>query len=116
MQRVTLYRWLLAAGSLLFALLVAELVCRMLVRPQPTLRFQQDVTELEGLKLHAATRMIQNDAELFWRLAPNTTLSDDAWPFFGVISNGQSLREDQEIALPKPAGLSRRAIIAKIIA
>ena len=107
LKRVTLYRWLLAAGSLLFALLLAELACRVFVRPQPTLRFQQDVAELEGLRLHAATRMIQNDAELFWRLAPNTRLPDDAWPFFGLVSNGQSLREDHEIPLPKPAGQVR---------
>ncbi|MCA9270152.1 MAG: hypothetical protein KDA41_16840, partial [Planctomycetales bacterium] len=35
------------------------------------------------------------------------TLPGDAWPFFGVISNGQSLREDHEIPLSKPPGKIR---------
>jgi lysophospholipase L1-like esterase len=102
MKRVTLYRYSLAFGSLLFALAIAELTCWMFVPPQPSLRFQQDVAELNGLKLDAAAGMIQNDTELFWRLAPNTKLPKDGWPFFGVIANAESLREDHEIPLPKP--------------
>lgn len=47
------------------------------------------------------TDIIENDPELFWRLAPNITLPDTSWPFFGVISNGQGLREDHEIPLQK---------------
>ena len=44
------------------------------------------------------------DPELFWRFAPNIRLPADYWPLFGVLSNGQGLREDHDIAIPKPAG------------
>jgi len=52
--------------------------------------------------LNEAAGMIQNDSELFWRLAPNTRLPEKSWPFFGIISNWQSLREDHEIERKKP--------------
>jgi lysophospholipase L1-like esterase len=42
--------------------------------------------------------------ELFWTFTPNTRLPDDHWPLFGVLSNGQHLREDHEIPVTKPAG------------
>jgi lysophospholipase L1-like esterase len=74
---------------------------------KPNLRFQQDVSELQNLQLHEASRMIHNDPELFWRLAPNKRLPDDSWPFFGIISNGQSLREDHEIPRDKPTDETR---------
>lgn len=102
--RVKFQRYLLAAGAFVFALLLAELACRLFIAPAPTLRFEQDVDELQGLKLDDAAQMIQTDSELFWRLTPHTKLPDQAWPFFGTIANGQSLREDHEIPLEKPAG------------
>ena len=105
--RAKLYRYLLAAGSCLFALLIAEVACRLFFQPSPTLRFEQDIDELQGMKLNEAAQIIQNDAELFWRLAPNTKLPDIAWPFFGMVANGQSLREDHEIPLDKRAGETR---------
>lgn len=103
-KRINLYRCLLAVGSTLFALVLAEVGCRLLLPLQPSMRFQQDVDELQGMKLDDAARMIRNDPELFWRLVPNTQLSDDLWPFFGVIANGQGLREDHEISRQKPPG------------
>lgn len=105
--RAKLYRYLLAASSCLFALFLAEVACRIFFSPSPTLRFKQDIDELRGMKLDEATQIIRNDAELFWQLAPQTTLPANAWPFFGVVANGQSLREDHEIPLQKPAGETR---------
>lgn len=88
-------------------LLLAEIVCRNFIPLKPSIRFQQDINELQGLKLVEASRMIQNDPELFWKLAPDTRISDDAWPFLGTTSNGQSLREDHEIPLEKLARQTR---------
>lgn len=106
-SRAKRYRYLLAACSFLFALLLAELACRIFFSPSPTLRFKQDIDELQGMKLDEAAQIIQNHSELFWRLAPNTKLPDTSWPFFGIVANGQSLREDHEIPLQKPAGETR---------
>jgi len=103
-KRVYLHRFLLALVSTLIALAVAEAACRILIPSQPTIRLKECVDELEGLRLHAAVDFMKNDTELFWRLAPNTTLPATAWPFFGIIANGQSLREDHEIAQEKPDG------------
>lgn len=105
--RLAFRRCLLLFSSTLIALLAAELVSRVFMPPRPNIRFQQDVDELQGLRLDEAARMIENDPELFWRLAPNTSISADAWPFFGVISNRQSLREDHDIPWDKPPGQTR---------
>ena len=86
--KLRLYRVLVAVGAFLIALSGAELVCRIVIPPPVSLRFQQDLDELEDMRLHAATRIIENDAELFWRLVPNTRMARDAWPFFGIIANG----------------------------
>lgn len=96
------HRHLLAVASTLTALLLAELACRFFVPTRPSLRFQQDIDELEAMQLHAAAAFIKNDSELFWRLAPGRRLPDEEWPFFGIISNSQSLREDHSIPLQKP--------------
>ncbi|MDT8391022.1 MAG: GDSL-type esterase/lipase family protein [Lentisphaeria bacterium] len=106
-KRLIVHRFLLLVGSSLFALFLAEGVCRIFFPAQPSIRFQQDVDELRGMKLDEAPGMIKNDHELFWRLVPNKRLPDDSWPFFGVISNEQSLREDHEIPLAKPVGETR---------
>lgn len=106
-RRLLLYRCLLAGVSSLIALILAEAACRLLIPERTSIRFQQDVDELQDLKLGEASRMIQNDAELFWKLVPGTRIPEDAWPFFGIISNGQSLREDHEIPVEKPAGQTR---------
>jgi lysophospholipase L1-like esterase len=91
----------------MLALLLAETVCRIFVPGQTNIRFKQDIEELQGLKLDQAVGMVKNDPELFWRLVPRTRLPVESWPFFGIISNGQSLREDHEIALEKPKGQTR---------
>ncbi|MBI1335915.1 MAG: hypothetical protein GC164_03015 [Phycisphaera sp.] len=105
--RSAFHRILLLMGSTLMALVTAELLSRVFVPPQPNIRFQQDVDELRGLSLNDAAQMIENDPELFWRLVPDTRISADAWPFFGVISNRQSLREDHDIPLQKPQSETR---------
>ena len=101
------YRWLLAGVSTVMALVLAEVACRLFIPGQTSIRFQQDVDELQGLKLGDASRMIRNDPELFWKLVPDTRISEEAWPFFGVISNDQSLREDHRVPFEKPAGQTR---------
>ncbi len=106
-RRHLLYRCLLAGVSSLIALILAEEACRLFIPEQASIRFQQDVDELQGLQLGEASRMIRNDPELFWKLVPDTRISEDAWPFFGVISNGHSLREDQRIPFEKPTGQTR---------
>lgn len=106
-RRLLFYRWLLAGVSSLVALVLAEAACRLFIPEQASIRFQQDVDELQGLRLGEASRMIRNDPELFWKLVPDTRIPEDAWPFFGVISNGQSLREDQWIPVEKPGGQTR---------
>jgi lysophospholipase L1-like esterase len=106
-HRLILLRGLLAVISSLVAFALAEIACRLLIPEHASVRFQQDVDELQGLKLDEAARMMRNDPELFWRLSPGTQIPDDAWPFFGVIANGQSLREDHEIPAEKPPGQIR---------
>ena len=106
-RRLLLYRCLLAGVSSLVAVVLAETACRLFLPEQASIRFQQDVDELKDLKLGEASRMIKNDPELFWKLVPGTRIPDDAWPFFGVISNSRSLREDHEIPEEKPAGQTR---------
>ena len=100
-------RLLLLAGGTFLGLLIAEFVCRVALPEKPPMRFQQDVDELQSMRLHAATRMIESDPELFWRLTPDTRLTRDSWPFFGRIANSQSLREEAEIPRQKPAGERR---------
>jgi hypothetical protein len=106
-RRLRYYRWLLALISSLFALILAEMACRLFIPEQTSIRFRQDVHELQGLQLGEASRMIQNDPKLFWKLVPDTKISKHSWPFFGVISNDQSLREDHRIPFVKPAKQNR---------
>lgn len=106
-RRLFLYHWILAGVSSLIALVLAEGACRLLIPEQASIRFQQDVDELLGLQLGEASRMIRNDPELFWKLVPDTRIPEDAWPFFGVISNGHSLREEHRIPVEKPSGQTR---------
>lgn len=93
---------LLAAGSLALSLLIAELVCRFAFPHTTTLRFEQNANELKEIHLAQFISVIEDDDELFWRLKPNQVLPPDGYPFFGIISNSQRLREDHEIAIPKP--------------
>lgn len=94
-------RWILAVTSIIFSLLIGEIICRWITPNNSTLRFQQDVRELKQLGLNDFSKIVENDDELFWRLSPNRRLPDDSWPFRGIISNSQSLREDHEVPLVK---------------
>jgi lysophospholipase L1-like esterase len=107
MQGRTIKRIMLATTALLITLALAEGICRVMQPPRPSMRFQQDINELNAMQLHSATRIIRDDPELFWSLTPDTRLPSDAWPFRGVISNGQSLREDHPIPDTKPSGALR---------
>ncbi len=97
----------LAAGSIVLAWSVGELVLRFQGADPPMLRFRQLDQALAGLPRHQFMQLIENDAELFWRLAPSVRLPENDSPFFGLISNAQSLREDHEIPLQKPKGQIR---------
>lgn len=93
---------LLAAIALAVSLAVAEWLCRVILPRGTSMRFEQDVKELQAIQLPQLVSVIRDDPDLFWRLIPNQTLPPECYPFFGVISNGQGLREDHEIAIPKP--------------
>ena len=93
----------LALFASLLALLLCEIILKITERPTASIRFQQDVGELDQLGMKRLAAIVENDDELFWRLAPNTSLPRADGPFFGVISNGQGLREDHPIPLQKPS-------------
>jgi hypothetical protein len=92
---------LLAATALMFSLLAAEAVCRIALPRATSLRFKQDVKELQQIQLPQLVSVLQDDEDLFWRLIPNKVLPPESRPFFGIISNAQGLREDHEITIPK---------------
>ena len=104
-QPAVVSRWLkvtvaLFAGCL--ALIVCDVILQLIEQPADTIRFQQDRKELNDLGMKQLADIVENDEELFWRLAPNTSLAKERGPFFGVIANRQGLREDHEIPLEKP--------------
>ncbi len=100
-NRNTRFRVALVASSLVLALGLSEAISRLVTSPHQNLRFEQDISELERGQLHAATQVIETHNDLFWQLAPNKKLTTDSWPFFGIMSNSQSLREDHRIPLQK---------------
>lgn len=97
MTRRAASRFLLCAGSLVLGLTGAEGISRLVRPDSPSMRFEQDITELRELDLKQLASVLEPDPELFWRLAPARTLPARGGPFFGVISNRQGLREDHEI-------------------
>lgn len=100
-KHIAIPRLALASFSLLVALLLAEVIARIAAPLPANLRFKQDLTELRKMQLHSGASILENDPDLFWRLKPNNKLPAESWPFFGIISNGQSLREDHDISLEK---------------
>jgi lysophospholipase L1-like esterase len=91
-------------AAILVALAAAELSVRLLV-PQPaTMRFKRFVKTLQLYRWHDYVNVMENDPELFWRLAANQKLPEGDWPLRGLISNAEGLREDHEIPLDKPPG------------
>ena len=111
----------LAVVSLVLALAVSEIAIRFLWPLASPLRFEQVQHALDqtlenqfgfGQTQDSDQRVrslvfddiFQSDAELFWKFAPNVRLPDDHWPMFGLVSNGQGLREDHEIPRQKQPG------------
>ena len=81
----------------------AELFCRFFVPEELPIRFEQDKAELQQMDLSQLASVLAPDDLLFWRLKPEQHLPENSWPFFGLISNGQGIREDTFISLVKPA-------------
>jgi lysophospholipase L1-like esterase len=97
----------LSVASLLAALVLAEAFCRLFYAPSVSIRFEQNLEIRNDSANELLERLIENDSELFWRLAPNLTFSDRSKPFPGVVSNAQRLRERKVIPAEKPAGQIR---------
>jgi hypothetical protein len=103
------------------ALAVAELVVRRYRPLEPPMRFGQLAVNVDRtvrkeylagdgklrdgvVKSIPFDDLFEGHHELFWKFAPNIRLPDSYWPLFGLISNGQGLREDHDIPVPKPPG------------
>jgi len=88
----------LAVGATGVAAGLAEVLARLLAPEPPILRsaiFTDNIAEHYSMRFD---ELFVRDRDAFWRLAPRKRLPDDAWPLRGLISNGQGLREDHEIA------------------
>jgi lysophospholipase L1-like esterase len=83
------------------ALGIGEIVARCLPR-QSMIRFQQVRERLAGGDREQFLDLIEDDPETFWRLKPSVKLPDDTWPFFGLVSNAQHLRDERHFG-PKAA-------------
>ena len=84
------------------ALVAAEAGLRVLAPEPPPMRW----AHFEGFLGDTGRRLIaiaRDDPELFWRIAPNVTMPEDAPSVFGRVSNAQGLRDDHEIP-PKGPG------------
>jgi lysophospholipase L1-like esterase len=97
----------LVAASAALALAAGEIALRLLNPPQPSIRFQQRQENSRRIRRLDIASVIENDPELFWRLAPGRRMPEDGGWARGVISNRQSLREDHEIPRAKPPGETR---------
>ncbi len=102
-----LIRFGLVAVSATLVLALGEIALRLFSPPEPSIRFQQRQENSRRIQRLDIASVIENDPELFWRLAPGRRMSEDEGWARGVISNRQSLREDHEIPRPKPAGETR---------
>ena len=102
-RKELLSRTALVVASAGLALGLAEILARVLAPEPPSLRsaiFTDNIAEHYALRFN---ELFVRDREAFWRLAPDRRLPDEAWPLRGLISNGQGLREDHEIAKHKGA-------------
>lgn len=93
-----------ATISIVATLAVVEVVCRIAFPPQAPIRFEQEEQLLTQIGLAQFAEALVADPEMFWRVAPDSTLPPSAGINFGVLANGQQLREEHEIPLAKPAG------------
>ncbi len=105
--REILIRAVLVAASATLVFVLGEVALRLLSTPEPSIRFQQRQENSRRIQRLDIASVIENDPELFWRLAPGRRMgAGEGWAR-GVISNRQSLREDHEIPRPRPAGETR---------
>ena len=108
-------RWALrvAAGVVCLALglAVGEAICRVAVTPQPPVRFQQGAQVFDEDGLGRFFEKFEPDPDLFWRLAPDQTIAPGGGLTWRIISNGQRLREDHEIPVPKPRDQMRQLFL-----
>ena len=98
-KKIALSALTLACGALL-----VEVGLRWTAKPAPSMLFAPFAEHMTRNHLDDFLGVVQDDPDLFWVLAPNRRLPDDAWPIRGLISNAAGLREDHEIAPEKPAG------------
>jgi lysophospholipase L1-like esterase len=94
----------LLCGAILFSLLLAEVLARVALAPDP-LMFGRPVGETareaeRGPDLRAA---LENDPDLFFRLRPSVRLPDEG-AFRGVVSNARRVRAAHEIPFEKEPG------------
>jgi len=100
-RKALLPRLGLVVAAIGVALLLSEVLSRVLAPEPPSLRsaiFTDNIAEHYAMRFD---EVFERDPEAFWRLAPDRRLPDDAWPLRGLISNGQGLREDHEIEAAK---------------
>lgn len=100
-------KFALSALALFGVALMAEVGLRWTDKPAPSMLFAPFAAHMTKNHLDDFLGVVRDDPELFWVLAPNQRLPDDAWPIRGLISNAAGLREDHEIAPEKPAGEAR---------
>lgn len=98
-KKFALSALVLACGALL-----AEVGLRWTDKPAPSMLFAPFAEHMTHNRLDDFLGVVRDDPDLFWGLAPNQRLPDDAWPIRGLISNAAGLREDHEIPAEKPAG------------
>jgi lysophospholipase L1-like esterase len=107
-RRTVLTRLGLAGAATGLSVAVGEEIVRMVVPKRVPLRFDEFALENTGTG-GAVNPMdfVDADPELFWRFRKSVRLSRDGHGFFGLISNGQGLRMDHEVEVPRPASLLR---------
>jgi hypothetical protein len=107
-RRTVLTRLGLAGAATGLSLALGEEIVRMVVPKRVPLRFDEFALENTGTG-GAVNPMdfVDADPELFWRFRKSVRLSRDGHGFFGLISNGQGLRMDHEVEVPRPASLLR---------
>ena len=96
----------LALGLLALAagLGAGELLCRWAPVERPPLRFEGFGGRMgeHSVMREVVSSAVIPDPDLFWRLAPGTTLSPNPW-MPGLVANRQGLRETAEVPLERPA-------------
>ena len=91
----------LAAAATLAALALGEVALRLFVPPRPMVVWRQFAGIAGRVNAVPAGELFASDPELFWRFRPGLERPGASGPLFGVLSNGQGLREDHEIPSPK---------------